>query len=410
MLALIISWVVAFAALLGALGTFNAFRPIRRWRLLVIPSFLLGTIAAELAAFGALAFALLGGVLIQFGRPQSPIGMVGLTLLGLSGLGLLLQFVSARRASSVIEAALEGLPRPPVRAPLRWWRLLIPFPVRLARGRVTRNVEFARVAGRRLRLDVYHPRTPGPPRPAVVHVHGGGWVVGNKLEQGVPLMTVLSDRGFVGFNITYRLSPGATWPEHLVDVKRAVAWVRAHAEEYGVDPEFIAIAGGSAGGHLTAMAALVQGDPELQPGFETADTSVQAAVPLYAIYDLTNERQRHVPGFTTLLLEPLVIKAFADEEPERFVDASPLHRITADAPAFFVIHGDRDSLAPLEDAHDFVERLRSRSRAEVRFAEIPGAHHSFDLFVSPRSLPVLEGVADFLQAQYDAKTRLRPES
>jgi len=324
-----------------------------------------------------------------------------------SAIGLIVLMRQGMGAAATVRAALEPwLGRRP-RPVGRWWRLLVPFPLRVGGPRVTRNVEFARVAGQRLRLDVYHAqgRAPGERAPAVIHVHGGGWTVGDKREQGVPLMAVASDRGFVGFNVNYRLSPGATWPEHLVDVKRAIAWVRAHADEYGVDPSFIAIAGGSAGGHLATMVGLTAHDPTLQPGFESADTSVAAVASFYGIYDLTNASQRHVPGFLGTLVEPLVVKAFYEDEPERFAAASPVHRMREDAPPFFVIHGDRDTLAPLEDARDFVTELRRVSDQPVLFAEVRGAQHSFDFFVSPRSLPVLEGVCEFFEHVARAQSR-----
>lgn len=389
-------WVFLGVALVGLGFTANGFLPIRRSRVLLIPSFLLGVVAAELAMFHIAWQGAAFGTLVLLGGLGSTAGYVALGVSAVSIAGLIVLILQSRPTTRVIAAALTPfLGRAPHRT-RRLWRLLYPFPFRMRR--VTRNVVFAKAGGQKLRLDIYHPPADTRrPAPAVIHIHGGGWVVGDKREQGVPLMTVLSDRGFVGFNVNYRLSPGATWPEHLIDIKRAIAWVREHAEEYGVDPSYVAVAGGSAGGHLTAMVSLTQGQVDLQPGFEDADTSVQAAVCLYAVYDITNEDQRHAPGFHEVLMQPLVIKAFAADEPERFEAASPLHRICAGAPPFFVIHGDRDSLAPLDDARDFAAALRRTSEEPVLYAELTGAHHSFDLFISPRSLSVLEGVGEFLE-------------
>ncbi len=389
-------WVFLGVALVGLGFTVNGFLPIRRSRVLLIPSFLLGVVAAELAMFHVAWQGAAFAALILVGGLGSAVGYAALGVAAISVAGLVVLILQSRPTARVIAASLTPfLGRAPHRT-RRLWRLLYPFPFRMRR--VTRNVVFAKAGGQKLRLDVYHPPADTKrPAPAVIHIHGGGWVVGDKREQGVPLMTVLSDRGFVGFNINYRLSPGATWPDHLIDIKRAIAWVREHADEYGVDPSFVAVAGGSAGGHLTAMVSLTQGDSELQPGFEDADTSVQAAVCLYAVYDITNEDGRHAPGFHEVLMQPLVIKAFAADEPERFEAASPSHRVCADAPPFFVIHGDRDSLAPLDDAREFAEALRRTSSQPVLYAELTGAHHSFDLFISPRSLSVLEGVGEFLE-------------
>ena len=89
--------------------------------------------------------------------------------------------------------------------------------------------------------------------------------------------------------MNYPLSPKARWPQHLVALKRAIGWIRANIAEYGGDPSFLAVTGGSAGGHLSAMLALTGNDPALQPGFEYVDTSVQACVPHYGVYDFTAE-------------------------------------------------------------------------------------------------------------------------
>ncbi|MEM6289916.1 MAG: alpha/beta hydrolase [Myxococcota bacterium] len=397
MLIELLGWGLLLAAVVTAVLAINAVSPIRRSRVLLLPSFLAGTLFAETSAFVLPALLATTGAAVWLGEPRSLPARGALMLAGVIGLMLLGQLVSSLRVTATLKRTLPEFDPDRARG---WLRVLLPFPYRLSRRRVTRGVEFARVGGQHLRLDVYHPPTTFEGRrPAVVHVHGGGWVVGSRAEQGVPIMALLSDRGYVGFNVSYRLSPAATWPEHLIDVKRAIAWVREHADEYGVDPSFVAIIGGSAGGHLTAMAGLVQHDPALQPGFESADTSVQAAIPLYAIYDLTNAKRRHVPGFHRMLVEPLVLKAFADDEPARFEQASPLHRVHADAPPFFVIHGSRDSLAPLADAEDFVTLMQKTSNAPVRFSVIPGAHHSFDLLVSLRSLPVIEAMGDWLDRQ-----------
>jgi acetyl esterase/lipase len=249
----------------------------------------------------------------------------------------------------------------------------------------------------RLKLDVYRPVAPGQePRPAIVQVHGGAWVVGSRREQGIPLLNHLAANGWVGVNVDYRMSPFATWPTQVVDVKRAIAWVRAHADELGVDPGFIAITGGSAGGHLTALAALTSDDRSLQPGFEDADTSVQAAVPFYGVYDMLDEERIHNEVLHTWVLEPLVFKARRDDAPAAYRDASPSYRVNANAPPFLVIHGSADSLVPVADARGFVERLTEASDAPVIYAELAGAQHAFDFMPSPRTAPMVEAIERFL--------------
>ena len=121
--------------------------------------------------------------------------------------------------------------------------------------------------------------------PVLLQVPGGAWAIGMRRPQAYPLLSHLADRGWVCVSIDYRVSPRHTWPDHIVDVKRALAWIKENIADYGGDPEFVAITGGSAGGHLASLAALTPDDPQCQPGFEDADTSVVAAVPIYGRYD-----------------------------------------------------------------------------------------------------------------------------
>ena len=98
------------------------------------------------------------------------------------------------------------------------------------------------------------------------------------------------------------------------------------------------------------------------------------------------------------VLEQIVFKARYEEDPELFRTASPSFRVHADAPPFLVIHGDRDTLVPVGDARDFVERLRAVSKRPVRYVELPAAEHAFDLWPSERTARIAEGIGRFLTA------------
>jgi acetyl esterase/lipase len=394
--------------LIGAAFTLNAFMPVRGERRLLVPSFFASWLTMELAGHHLLWQVLVTAVLVGLGGLDNYLGWAGLALGIVSWIGLIVLIAQGRGSGHAVREALGGVVTNWSGNRIAWWRLATPFPFSHPAVRRQLHIEYARVAGRRLRLDVYQPSEPGTRRPAVLQIHGGAWVFGDKSNQGVPLLTHLAAAGWVGFNVNYRLSPAATFPDHLIDLKRALVWIREHADELGVDRDFIAVTGGSAGGHLCALMALTANNPHYQPGFEQADTSVQAAVPFYGIYDFTNRLATHPRAFLTHLLEPYVMKAFLSEEPERFRDASPLDQVRPDAPPFLVIHGDRDTLAPLADARLFVERLRAVSRASVLYVELRGAQHAFDVFVSPRSAPVIEGVERFLAAVHTAHRAAMP--
>jgi acetyl esterase/lipase len=231
--------------------------------------------------------------------------------------------------------------------------------------------------------------------PVLVQVPGGAWVIGMRRPQAYPLMSHLAARGWICVSIGYRVSPMHTWPDHIVDVKRALTWVKANIADYGGDPGFVAITGGSAGGHLSALAALTPNDPEFQPGFEEADTSVVAAVPVYGRYDWFTTDGEGRTEFVELL-EKFVVKRKFAENRNIYVDASPIRRLVADAPPFFVLHGTDDSLIPVAEARDFAEELRAVSKSPVAYAELPYAQHAFDIFGSPRAHRSAEAVARFL--------------
>jgi acetyl esterase/lipase len=239
--------------------------------------------------------------------------------------------------------------------------------------------------------------------PVLVQVPGGAWSIGWRRPQAYPLMSHLVDRGWICVSLNYRVSPLHTWPDHIVDVKRALAWVKENIAAYGGDPDFVAITGGSAGGHLAALAALTPNAPEFQPGFEDADTSVVAAVPLYGRYDWVSTHGNGRPEFVAFL-EKFVVKEPYREHRNIYVDASPIHRLTPDAPPFFIVHGQDDSIIPVGEAREFVDALREVSKAAVAYAELPHAQHGFDVFASARSHRSSEAVGQFLSWVY-ATTR-----
>jgi acetyl esterase/lipase len=397
-----VSWLLLLLGVIGLLHAANALAPRKGAPVVFAWSFFASWITIELVwhhlAFGALAT----GLLVRGGALDEPAGVVGLVLMLITGVILLSIGLGTGKTRVTMHGALVDLEPEPDAPRFPRSHVVFPFLVNHRRGvRRVRNIEFARIAGRRLRLDVTVPSAPAPAgrarRPALMQIHGGGWVIGDKREQGLPLLNHMAAQGWVGFNVNYRLSPGVAFPDHLVDLKRGLSWIKEHADEYGIDPDFVCVTGGSAGGHLTAMMGLTCNDPVYQPGFEHADTSVAAAVPFYGIYDFTDQGAfGSDPEIFRRFLEPLVIQAFLAEEPERFEAASPIHHLRADAPPFFVVHGDRDTLAPVADARTFVEQLRDVSSAPVLYAEMRGAQHAFEVFPSVRTATVIEGIERFL--------------
>ena len=283
----------------------------------------------------------------------------------------------------------------------------MPFALRDPRVERIRDIRYADDHARHV-LDIYRPRGGCARAPVLLQIHGGGWVMGNKHEQALPLIHHLAARGWVVVTPNYRLSPRARFPDPLVDCKRALAWVRRNIAAQGGDPSFIAVTGGSAGGHLAALLALTANDPRLQPGFESADTTVAAAVPFYGVYDFTDRHALKGSGTGMVeWLEKTVMPCPAAADAALWDLASPIMQVRRDAPPFFILHGTHDSLASAAEARLFADRLRSVSQNPVVYAELPGAQHAWDVFRSVRAIESVHAVTRFLEWAHAATGRVR---
>ena len=398
-------------AVVGGLNTANARAPLTRNDRIGPLMFFPGWLTSELPlhtigwqALATLAYA-------RKGAFRSKAGMVGLGLSAASWFALLRIYTQALTAGEVFDQALkDGLgdeldagndPLKPVEHAVLTRRKIVegPFGLRSTKPWISdRNLSYGEY-GRRNELNIWrrHDLPLDAKAPVLVQVHGGAWIIGNKDQQGMPLMAHMAERGWVCVAINYRLSPRSTWPDHIVDVKRALAWVKDHIAEHGGDPDFVAITGGSAGGHLSSLAALSPNEPQFQPGFEEADTSVVAAVPFYGVYDWTNRDGTGSPGMEGMLAR-IVLKVKRKDAPEVWDAASTMSWVNPAAPPFMVVHGTNDSLVPVAQARSFVAMLRAESKNPVVYAELPGAQHAFEIFDSPRTINTVFAVHRFLTA------------
>jgi alpha-L-fucosidase 2 len=229
--------------------------------------------------------------------------------------------------------------------------------------RFPRAVEYSRPGGVPLYFDAAIPPGPGP-FPAVVIVHGGGWVRGDRRTDVLPLFRPLEDAGIAWFSIDYRLLRNVSeFNAPIQDVRNAVVYIRAHAAAYRVDPNRIALIGESAGGQLAAMAAL---NP--QPG-----GNVSGVVAFYAPTNLAelaknsdlipNELRASLNGtpFEALLLNGLR-------------QLSPLDKVAPGAPPFLLIHGTQDGLVPFAQSQAMCARLKAAGTS-CELMPIPGGGH-----------------------------------
>lgn len=310
---------------------------------------------------------------------------------GAPGWWLAMGVPAVTAAGLVVIAARAGTARPALTAALRQslgpqavpergsgrgpgWRRPLPLLRIVCLPLISYRFDVRRVAnirygdaGRGHLLDVYVRRSGTTDAPVLVYLHGGGFRMGSKMLGARPLLYRLAGQGWVCVSANYRLGRGVRYADRLADVKRVIRWVRDHGAAHGADPSTLFLAGGSAGAHLAATAALTAGDTGRGPGPASADTEVSAVIGFYGYYGRT----------------------------EAGADSSPLAYLHADAPPFLIVHGSLDTLVLAEDARRFASELGQVSSQPVVYAELPGTQHNFDFFPSLRSRAVNEAVEDF---------------
>ena len=398
-----------------AASTLNAYRPLARSGYLSVFAWLFGMTVTELPLQTLVSQ--LGGLALTGHRLTRPVRMLAWLVASISAVGLLNFSRAGHQANVPLNKALDDGLGPSRRTDsVGLWRRPAGAGIAKAPGvlrmlRIYRdyahdsNISYGEYGGANL-LDIWRrpDLDPDGKAPVLFQIPGGAWTTGNKRGQAHPLMSHLAELGWICVAINYRHSPRNTWPDHIVDVKRALAWVKTHIAEYGGDPDFIVITGGSAGGHLSSLAALTPNDPQFQPGFEDADTRVQAAIPFYGVYDFTRFDDAMHPMMPGLLVKS-IIKQRPSTNLLTFVSASPVNHVTPDAPPFFVLHGVNDSLVPVEQARAFVAKLREVSKQPVVYAELPLTQHAFDIFGSARAVHTAIAVEQFLAEVYTAQLK-----
>jgi acetyl esterase/lipase len=223
-------------------------------------------------------------------------------------------------------------------------------------------------AERTEKLDLYLP--PGSARsdrPAVVFIHGGGFTGGDKAEyRSASVSADLSRAGYVVVSCNYVLGPKTkvgVWPQNIADCRNAVRWVRAHAKELGVNPDKIAVAGGSAGGYLALMVGL--SDDKTGPGGDPAakhSAKVSAVIDMYGVVNFSKHGKGDVVGATAA-------------EQKAYL---PEFQCDAQDPAVLILHGTADTTVDIAQSDDIAKALRS-AKTSYEYVVIAGAPHTFDL-------------------------------
>lgn len=250
--------------------------------------------------------------------------------------------------------------------------------------RVIRDVAYANSDNIRQTLHLVLPAetVSDEPKPLIVFIHGGAWRAGNKQGAVGRLRRYVQSGDYVAASIGYRLTDEAIWPSQIHDCKAAIRWLRANAEEYGIDPNRIAVMGSSAGGHLAAMLGTTSGNSAYEG--EIGDcldhaSNVQCVVDLYGPTDLL--RMNDVPGKMDHNAEDSpesqLVGGKLQTLPEAARSASPMHVVSPQCPPFLIVHGQQDKLVILDQSLRFHLKLRELRVPCVLIQVEQGGHGGF---------------------------------
>jgi acetyl esterase/lipase len=242
-----------------------------------------------------------------------------------------------------------------------------------ANVQMTADVPYAGTSDPRQTLDIYRPRKASVkgPLPVIAYIHGGGWSVGSKIL-GRNLLAQFVDGGrYAGVSIGYRLSWQAKWPAQMDDTEAAIRWIRAHAREYGFDPNRICLFGVSSGAHMAAKLGLSNG---IATGKIT--TNPRQSTKVLCVIDELGPMDLRVSGPASGPPNniDMLLGGRAADRPGLARSASPILDVDPKDPPFLVIAGNKDPFVPYQQSVDLVAALR-KAGVPVWFQTVDGGGH-----------------------------------
>ena len=237
---------------------------------------------------------------------------------------------------------------------------------------VYKNIAYKKIDSISLQLDIYKQKNLKIPAPTIIFIHGGAWRSG-KRQDYLPYLIDYARKGYVTATVSYRLMKVAKFPAAVQDVNCAVMWIKSHASEFGIDPDRIALFGGSAGGHLSLMAGYCGEDTLFSRDCPmTVDNKVKAIVDFYGPADLT----------TPYAISTYQVKDFLnttyDQDPELYELASPRRYISSDDPPTLIFQGTIDSLVPVSQS-DSLALWLDQAGVPYEYHRLKGWPHTMDL-------------------------------
>ncbi|WP_154856758.1 alpha/beta hydrolase [Cyclobacterium xiamenense] len=233
------------------------------------------------------------------------------------------------------------------------------------------DIPYKTIDGLALQLDIYRKNDLQEPAPTLIFVHGGAWKKG-KRQDYLPYLIDYAEKGYVTATLSYRLSGVATFPAAAQDVNCGIKWIKQHADAYGIDPDRLALIGGSAGGHLSLLLGYGGEEPLFNRDCEQGpDSRVKAIVDLYGPVDLTTPY-----AISTEQVQRFMGSSY-EQDPEMYRLASPRTFITADDPPTLIFQGTIDSLVPVSQS-DSLQRWLQQAGVPNEYHRLKGWQHTMD--------------------------------
>ncbi|HRF60095.1 MAG TPA: alpha/beta hydrolase [Fimbriimonadaceae bacterium] len=257
-------------------------------------------------------------------------------------------------------------------------------------AKVDMGVVFSKPGGEELKMDIYYPADRSKPAPALLVLHGGAWIGGNRADMA-EFCQAAADRGFVAATASYRLAPNSKWPAMLDDAQTAVRYLRANASKLNIDPKKVAATGASAGGHLALLLGFRDTRDSKAGEYATQSSRVKAVLNVFGPTDLT---QDYPPAFD-FLFQTVLGKPKKDSA-EDIRQASPVTFVAPGAAPVFTIHGTADQIVPVMQAKRLDAALKAK-KIDTEMVIIEGMGHEAGGKDEGRRKQFLDAVAKGLE-------------
>ncbi|HEV8060583.1 MAG TPA: alpha/beta hydrolase [Gemmataceae bacterium] len=261
---------------------------------------------------------------------------------------------------------------------------------------IDKDIVYSKVDGRELHLDLVRPTATGKPVPFILWLHGGGWRQGDRKDSH-PAMQDMAKLGYAGGSVEYRLAPAHKFPSPLEDARQALAFLRKNAAKYNLDPDRIAVAGGSAGGHLSLMLGLAKPAGDKGPNGICGVIDISGPTD-FRTWKIDKEADDLLKKSVGVNLDGLIADfvGTSDRQDRRMVEVSPITYVSKDNPAVLILHGTADGWVPFQQARVLNDALK-QAGVKVKLVPFEGASHFAVWWSAQQKAKMHQQIVQFLE-------------